>query len=204
MQVATCRDFLTPASRRQLVATCAVLNLAVLLPTASSWAEGRASAGAISLAVADANKKFPVKVSFVWEEVDCDDMQATAAISRMMRTHVVDAVIGPDCEVSCETSASFTAVWNIAQISYSCSSDLLSDKRKYPTVAPSRFPLSALATLLRCRAIALAMPSDCSLCAWVGASFDANPFSSVYAVALLLQQCWVIKAPPALASCPTS
>jgi hypothetical protein len=70
MQVATCRDFLTPASRQQSIAVCAVLNLAVLLPTASSWAEGRASAGAISLAVADANKKFPVKVSFVWEAVD--------------------------------------------------------------------------------------------------------------------------------------
>jgi hypothetical protein len=163
-----------------------VLNLAVLLPTASSWAEGRASAGAISLAVADANKQFPVKVSFVWEEVDCDDMQATAAISRMMQAGIiVDAVIGPDCEVSCENSASFTAVQNIAQISYSCSSDLLSDETKYPTVAP--FPLpgsrSPLPALRPCDAPA--MPNDCSLCAWVGASFDANPFSSVYVVALL-------------------
>jgi ABC-type branched-subunit amino acid transport system substrate-binding protein len=156
-----------------------VLNLAVLLPTASSWAEGRASAGAISLAVADANKQFPVKVSFVWEEVDCDDTQATAAISRMMQAGIiVDAVIGPDCEVSCENSASFTAVQNIAQISYSCSSDLLSDETKYPTVDP--YPLPALRP---CHA--LAMPNDCTLYAWVGASFDANPFSSVYVVALL-------------------
>jgi ABC-type branched-subunit amino acid transport system substrate-binding protein len=178
MQVATCRDFLTPASRQQSIAVCAVLNLAVLLPTASSWAEGRASAGAISLAVADANKQFPVKVSFVWAEVDCNEVQATAAISRMMQRDVVDAVIGPDCEASCENSASFTAVQNIAQISYSCSSDLLSDKAKYPTVAA--LPLPALRP---CHA--LAMPSDCSLCAWVGASFNANPFSSVYVVALL-------------------
>ena len=117
-----------------------MLNLAVLLPTASSWAEGRASAGAISLAVADANKQFPVKVSFVWEEVDCDEGQAIAAISSMMQHDVVDAVIGPDCEVSCENSASFTAVQNIPQISYSCSSDLLSDKTKYPTVAPVTLP----------------------------------------------------------------
>jgi ABC-type branched-subunit amino acid transport system substrate-binding protein len=103
--------------------------------------------------VADANKKFPVKVSFVWEEVDCDEVQATAAISRMMQAGIIDAVIGPDCEASCENSASFTAVQNIAQISYSCSSDLLSDKTKYPTVAPLPLPLSALAPLLPCRAI---------------------------------------------------
>ena len=162
MQVATSCDFLARASRQESIAVCAVLNLAVLLPTASSWAEGRASAGAISLAVADANKQFPVKVSFVWEEVDCDDMQATAAISRMMQAGIIDAVIGPDCEASCENSASFTAVQNIAQISYSCSSDLLSDETKYPTVDPyplpaSRFPLSGLATLLPCRTIAHSM-----------------------------------------------
>ncbi len=83
----------------------------------------------------------------MWEQVGCDGTQATAAIARMMQAGIVDAVIGPDCEASCELSAAFTAGYNIAQISYSCSSDLLSDKKTYPTVAPqSRLPLSALAT----------------------------------------------------------
>ena len=141
MQVATCRDFLTPASRQQLIASCAVLNLAVLLPTTSSWATGRASAGAISLAVADANKKFPVKVSFVWAEVDCDSNLAVAAIRRMIQGSIVDALIGPDCEASCESSGGLTAGLDLAQISYSCCSDLLSNKEKYPTVhSPSQSP----------------------------------------------------------------
>ena len=144
MQVATCRDFLTPASRQQLIASCAVLNLAVLLPTASSWAEGRASAGAISLAVADANKQFPVKVSFVWAEVDCDSNLAVAAISRMIQGSIVDALIGPDCEASCESSGSLTAGLDLAQISYSCCSDLLSNKAKYPTVEPRSLPNASL------------------------------------------------------------
>jgi hypothetical protein len=118
-----------------------------LLPTADSWAELIPSAGAISLAIADANEKFLGKLSYVWEQVGCDGTQATAAIARMMQAGIVDAVIGPDCEASCELSAAFTAGYNIAQISYSCSSDLLSDKKTYPTVAPqSRLPLSALAT----------------------------------------------------------
>ncbi len=124
------------------------------------------SAGAISLAVADANEKFLGKLSYVWEQVDCDGTQATAAIARMMQSGIVDAVIGPDCEASCEPSAALTAGHNIAQISYSCSSDLLSDKNKHPTVAPpSRFPLSALAST-----------TDCPFCVYVGASFLASPF----------------------------
>ena len=115
-------------------AGCAALHLAVLLPTASSWAEGRASAGAISLAIADAHTKFGIELKCSWEEVGCDATQATAAISRMLQNDVVDAVIGPYCEASCESSAYLTSGRDIAQISYSCSSDLLSDKKKYPTV----------------------------------------------------------------------
>jgi ABC-type branched-subunit amino acid transport system substrate-binding protein len=102
------------------------------------------SAGAISLAIADANDKFLGKLSYVWEQVGCGETQATAAIARMMQNGIVDAVIGPDCEASCEPSAALTAAHNIPQISYSCSSDLLSDKKAYPTVAPnpdSRSPL---------------------------------------------------------------
>ena len=122
----------------------AAIRLAVLLPTADSWPEMIPSAGAISLAIADANEKFLGKLSYVWEEVGCDGTQATAAIARMLQAGIVDAVIGPDCEASCEPSAAFTAGHNIVQISYSCSSDLLSDKKKYPTVSPdcdSRSPL---------------------------------------------------------------
>jgi hypothetical protein len=139
----------------------AAIRLAVLLPTIDSWPELTSSAGAISLAVADANEKFLGKLSYVWEQVGCDGTQAIAAISRMMQAGIVDAVIGPDCEASCEPSAAFTAGYNIAQISYACSSDLLSDKKTYPTVAPnhesrcplvppttSNWPLSAVKTSL--------------------------------------------------------
>ena len=95
---------------------------------------GRASAGAISLAVADANEMFPVKLSYIWEEVDCDATHATAAISRMLQDDILDAVIGPDCEAACESSAYLTSGRKIVQISYACASDLLSNKKKYPTV----------------------------------------------------------------------
>ena len=118
------------------MASCAAIHVAVLLPTALSWAAGRASAGAISLAVADANEMFPVKLSYNWQEVDCDATQATAAISRMLQDDKLDAVIGPDCEAACESSAYLTAGRDLTQISYSCCSDLLSNKETYPTVQP--------------------------------------------------------------------
>jgi hypothetical protein len=147
-------------------ASIAVIRLAVLLPKVDSWPELIPSAGAISLAVADANEKFLRKLSYVWEQVGCDGTQATAAISRMMQAGIVDAVIGPDCEASCEPSAAFAAGFNIAQISYACSSDLLSDKKTYPTVTlnhDSRSPLVPPTT------------TNCPLSACVGAS----PFSLV-------------------------
>ena len=92
------------------------------------------------MAVADANAKFGVKVAYTWKEIGCDAMQATAAISRMLQDDIVDAVIGPDCEASCESSAYLTAGLDILQISYSCCSDLLSNKKKYPTVEPLPAP----------------------------------------------------------------
>ena len=159
---------LVGADFRSNHASIAAIRLAVLLPTVDSWPELIPSAGAISLAVADANEKFPGKLSYVWEQVGCDGTEATAAIAGMMQAGIVDAVIGPECEASCETSGVFTAGHNILQISYGCSSDLLSDKNKYPTVAPRRAPLSALATTY-----------DCSLCVCVGASFRASPFGLV-------------------------
>ena len=167
-------------------ASIAAIRLAVLLPTADSWPELTSSAGAISLAVADANEKFPVKLSYVWEQVGCDGTQAMAAMGRMMQAGIVDAVIGPDCEASCEPSAALTAGHNIAQISYGCSSDLLSDKKAYPTVAPnhdSRSPLLPPPT------------TGCPLCARVGIA-ACEPFQLSVVLELLLQQCSVLETFP--------
>ena len=126
------------------------------------------SAGTISLAVADANEKFLGKLSYVWEQVACDGTQATAAIARMMQAGIVDAVIGPECEASCEASATLTAAHNIPQISYSCSSDLLSDKTAYPTVAPNHDSRSPLLP---------PPPTARSVLVW--ASLRVSPFSLV-------------------------
>ena len=114
------------------------LRLAILVPTVSSWPDGRASVGAISLAVEDANRRADLlggrRLVFQWREVECDASNAPAAIGLMLQKGPIDAVVGPDCSLSCESTAHLTAGLNIPQISYSCTSPGLSDKDVFPTV----------------------------------------------------------------------
>ena len=117
-------------------------HLAVLVPTAKSWPEGRASIGAIALAFDAVNARSSlaggrrIVYSYSLAEVDCDRFQAGAALTKMLDEGPVDAVIGPDCSIACESTGYITAVRSIPQISYSCSSSALSDKSQFPTVRP--------------------------------------------------------------------
>jgi len=114
------------------------VHLAVLVPTAKSWPDGRASVGAIALAVDAANARGGLfgggRILYTYAEVACDRFQAGAALSKLLEEGPVDAVIGPDCSVACESTAYITAVRGLPQISYSCSSSALSDKAQFPTV----------------------------------------------------------------------
>ncbi len=59
-----------------------------------------------------------------------------------------DAVIGPGCSVACEPTAFLTSARNLAQISPSCGSSVLSDKSKYPVPAHLAFLRKLWPTLL--------------------------------------------------------
>jgi hypothetical protein len=67
-------------------------------------------------------------------EVECDRLQAGAALNEMLTEGPVDAVIGPDCSLACESAAYITALRGLPQVSYSCSSSALLDKTEFPTV----------------------------------------------------------------------
>jgi len=117
------------------------LHLAVLVPTADSWPEGRASIGAIALAIDAVNAHGLLgpmirgsKITYRWKEVGCDRSKALAALSQILEEGPVDAVIGPGCSAACESTAILTSARDVPQISYSCSSAALSDKTTYPTV----------------------------------------------------------------------
>jgi hypothetical protein len=124
-----------------MTAASAAIRLAVLVPSSNSWPEGRASIGAIAIAVDEVNSRPELlggkRIEYIWREVECDAADSFAAISLMLEEGHVSAVIGPDCSLACESTAYLTAGRNIAQISYSCTSADLSDKLKYPTVSPA-------------------------------------------------------------------
>ena len=120
------------------------VRFAVLVPTLESWPEGRASIGAISLAIDVVNAQAHAallgpmirwrNITYSWKEVECDRSKALAALSQILEEGPVDAVIGPDCAVACESTAILTSGRELPQISYRCSSAALSDKETYPTV----------------------------------------------------------------------
>jgi ABC-type branched-subunit amino acid transport system substrate-binding protein len=154
------------------------LHLGVLVPTAKSWPEGRASIGAIALAIDAINAQGGLgggkQLVYSWAEVDCDRFQAGAALTRMLDEGPVDAVIGPDCSLACESTAYITAVRDIPQISYSCSSSALSDKSQFPTVRLP-FPHQSSGRCAWCQFVCLAVRAhdiklhelgacDCRLC----------------------------------------
>ena len=70
------------------------LHLAVLVPTANSWPEGRASIGAIALAVDAANAQAVqpgslravrgAEITYSWREADCEPSAAVAALARIL------------------------------------------------------------------------------------------------------------------------
>ncbi len=111
----------------------------MLLPNLSSSSEGIELLSAASLAVNELNSDSAgllngKQLEFVWREVSCDAVHSTAAISTLREEARIDAVIGPDCDVACESTAFLAAGLNLLQISYACTSPLLSDKVQYPTV----------------------------------------------------------------------
>ena len=55
----------------------------------------------------------------------------------------LDGIIGAMCSIVCEPTGLLSAAWNIPQVSHSCSSSLLSNKRMYPTFTRLRMNVLA-------------------------------------------------------------
>lgn len=112
-----------------------LLRIAVLVPMLR-----QSIVGAAVLAVDDANRNSSLlagkRLIYTWMPVRCEDSYgATNAISQMFEKFPseIDAVIGPDCSAACESSGYLTAARNIPQISYACTSEVLSARERYPT-----------------------------------------------------------------------
>ena len=114
-----------------------VINLALLWPMTGAWPVGRALAGAAALAVkrinSDENLVGGHSLEYNWADSACSASQSLKALGGLLSgAATIHAVIGPACSQACETTAHLSAGQNLAQISFACTSPLLSDKAKFP------------------------------------------------------------------------
>lgn len=119
-----------------------LLRLVILLPNVHAWPEMRAAAGAVMLAIRSANillggvgggEQSRTKVTPIVKYTECDVFDAATSIAEEIGAGSILGVVGPFCSLACESSAYLTSKLDIAQVSYSCTSDALSDRVKYPT-----------------------------------------------------------------------
>ena len=112
------------------------IQLAVLLPMTGTWSPGSQIAGAAALAVEQVNQNdllLPGRVlGYVWADSGCSPQQGLKAIGELLGgTSIVNAVIGPGCSPACEVTSHLSGGQNIPQISWGCTSHVLSDKSKH-------------------------------------------------------------------------
>ena len=103
---------------------------------------GQQEAGAAALAVERVNADkalLPGRgLEYSWADSGCSARQGLAAIGKLLgEARRVNAVIGPACSSVCDLTSYLAAGQDIPQISYSCTSPVLSNKTKYALVTPS-------------------------------------------------------------------
>ena len=100
----------------------------------------RASVGAAYLARDDINLASIVdgrRLEIRLRAVECDREAAAIAVGDERAKGPLDAVVGPHCSDTCQSTGFVTASFKIPQISYSCRSNEMSDKTVYPLVRHS-------------------------------------------------------------------
>ena len=100
----------------------------------------RASVGAAYIARDDINlasiingRRLEIRV----RAVECARQAAAIAVGDERAKGPLDAVVGPHCSDTCQSTGFVTASFEIPQISYSCRSNEMSDKTVYPLVRHS-------------------------------------------------------------------
>ena len=92
-----------------------------------------------------------------------------SAVEAWSASSDLDGIIGATCSVVCQPVGLLAAEWNLPMVSYSCTSDSLSDKEVYPTFTRSvgtyglvSFTVDAILDVFGCVwSFATYEPKDC-------------------------------------------
>ena len=109
------------------------IRIAILIPMTGEWAGGRMIAGAASLAVNQVNADKSLlpghMLEYSWADSGCSASQSLKSLGELLsEDSPFVALIGPGCSDACEVTGHLTTGNNLPQISYSCTSPILSNK----------------------------------------------------------------------------
>ncbi|XP_045213752.2 gamma-aminobutyric acid type B receptor subunit 1-like isoform X2 [Mercenaria mercenaria] len=114
------------------------IRLLGLLPmTGDSWNGGVSCLPAAKMAIEDVNNKVNVladyNVTYKWIDTKCNE---GIAVYKMVKSLDEDPtyhmVLGAGCSVESEGTSQVSYLWNLTQLSYSSSSPILSDRKRFP------------------------------------------------------------------------
>ncbi|XP_014664127.1 PREDICTED: gamma-aminobutyric acid type B receptor subunit 1-like [Priapulus caudatus] len=131
-----------------------VLTVGVLLPWSATRPLGPSIASAATIAIDDINANASLlpdnTLRFVWLDTQCDEKMGLHAIVNMWSRRHADHIrgfIGPGCDVVCETAGLLASAWNMPIVSWGCTSNHLSDKDAYNTLARVVGPFTSVAPI---------------------------------------------------------
>lgn len=109
-----------------------LLFVGASFPFSGGWAVGFDVQPALDMALQKVNEDFPATVVGIWADSRCLANFGLANFVSMVKDKRVQAVIGDGCSVACEPMGSLGGIWGTPQISWGCSSPILSDKARFP------------------------------------------------------------------------
>lgn len=105
-------------------------------PFSGGWPVGGLVQPSIDLALEEINKNEDVLPGVtavgVWGDTKCLPSHGLSKFVSMVKDNGIQALIGCGCSVACEPIASLGGAWQIPQISWGCTSPILSDKALFP------------------------------------------------------------------------
>lgn len=113
-----------------------VVLLGATFPFSGGWAVGHQVQPGMDLALEEINSNNEllrgVTAVGIWGDSKCLASHGLSKFVSLVKERKVQAIIGDGCSVACEPMASLGGVWQVPQISWGCSSPILSDKSRFP------------------------------------------------------------------------
>lgn len=110
-----------------------VVFIGATFPFFGGWPVGRLVQPAFDLALREINANSSnIQFVGIWGDSKCSPSYGPSNFVSLKKDHNVQIVVGDGCSLACEPMAYLGGVWKAPQLSWGCSSPILSDKSRFP------------------------------------------------------------------------